>query len=298
MAAINFIREHRAFMQLAARENLEPAARALWTAIFYEMNDRQSDGQWPDGFVPIRNEALMLNASLSAATLRRARQRLQELGLIACEAEKGNGHTPRYQLLYLSARSESSTSQRQSQNQNDADFDADSAEKPSAANVLPMPLKEKEKEKCEPLVFGGGGYSQAKPAAEDTTVYAQAVRIGFSPSPETAARIGRLAIQYSPGMVTQGLQRCADGQAISFNYLEAVLRGAQRDGGFGKSKPPSRAAPPGRINQALVYDQRSYAEEINRHDMPEWLKQSLERDQHGDDTDPGVSAGGAQAASA
>ena len=106
MAAINFIREHRAFMQLAARENLEPAARALWTAIFYEMNDRQNDGQWPDGFVPIRNEALMLNASLSAATLRRARPRLQELGLIACEAEKGNGHTPRYQLLYLSARSE------------------------------------------------------------------------------------------------------------------------------------------------------------------------------------------------
>lgn len=289
MARINYIREHRAFLTLAARENLDPAARALWTALFFAMNERQRDGEWPDGPVAIRNEELMLNASISAATLRRAREQLREAGLIDFDARKGNGHTPVYILRYLTAeritqaagqsaqatapQPDPRASQRQSQRQIDANSRTDSA-RPLSYSIPLLNNKYKQS------VYGGGGIPQGgrPPATAAGTAYQHAVRIGFLPTPDTAERISRLVIAYGPEMVREGLNRCAVRQAANFLYLEGALRGARRDGGWGRSRPPARA------NPSLAYMQRTGRD--NAPNMPDWLRAELEGEQHGHDTDP------------
>ena len=164
-------------------------------------------------------------------------------------------------------------SQRQSQRQIDADSRTDSA-RPLSYSIPLLNNKYKQS------VYGGGGIPQGgrPPATAAGTAYQHAVRIGFLPTPDTAERISRLVIAYGPEMVREGLNRCAVRQAANFLYLEGALRGARRDGGWGRSRPPARA------NPSLAYMQRAGRD--NAPNMPDWLRAELEGEQHGHDTDP------------
>jgi hypothetical protein len=108
MAKINYIRECRAFMALAAEERFTANEFVLWHALF-ELFNRNADGDdWPDGFVEISNAKLLPMTTFGCSdsgceTLRKTREKLQTRGLIQYRKGRRNALTPAYCMCYFFA---------------------------------------------------------------------------------------------------------------------------------------------------------------------------------------------------
>ncbi len=101
MIQINYVREHMAFMEYAADNNLRSAEVLVWEALFHIMNQHARGNGWPDGYVRIKNERLMFYAPVSFDAFNRARKKLTELGLISYIPGIRNSEVPMYRMHYL-----------------------------------------------------------------------------------------------------------------------------------------------------------------------------------------------------
>lgn len=101
MPIVNYIREHMRFMEYASEEQLSAGERLLWYALMHVMNQRAEGNVWPDGFIRIRNDQLLLYCPMQYDTLARARNGLKQRGLIEYKKGEKNKVTPSYRMIYF-----------------------------------------------------------------------------------------------------------------------------------------------------------------------------------------------------
>lgn len=103
MADVNYIREHRAFFEMAADERLTGHEQLLWNALFMIMNSKAQGTQWPDGFIRISNKRLMTYLPYQFDAMAKARNGLIQRGLIEFVHGKKNTMSPMYKMHWLTA---------------------------------------------------------------------------------------------------------------------------------------------------------------------------------------------------
>lgn len=107
MPHINYIKENRMFLTFSARNQLSANEIILWHALFEMMNQHSVGTLWPDAPVPISNASLLAltcfgQGASAVETLRRARGKLVQRGLLQYTPGKKRIYAPSYLLLYLS----------------------------------------------------------------------------------------------------------------------------------------------------------------------------------------------------
>ena len=101
MAKVNYIREMEGFGDWAEANRLSGSERLLWMALFRVLNARAYGGEWPDGYIEIKNKTLENESGLSRITIWRAREKLAARGLL--DYTLGDGGTlTAYKLRYIS----------------------------------------------------------------------------------------------------------------------------------------------------------------------------------------------------
>lgn len=103
MPCVNYVKEHIAFIEYAADNNLRPNEILVWEALFHVMNQRANGNYWPDGFIRVKNDRLLTYAPIGFDSLARARNSLAQRGLISYKPGKKNSEVPMYELHYLTA---------------------------------------------------------------------------------------------------------------------------------------------------------------------------------------------------
>lgn len=105
MPCVNYVKEHIAFIEYAADNNLRANEILVWEALFHVMNQRANGNYWPDGFIRVKNDRLLTYAPIGFDSLARARNSLAQRGLISYKPGKKNSEVPMYELHYLTAES-------------------------------------------------------------------------------------------------------------------------------------------------------------------------------------------------
>ena len=106
MPVVNYIAEHKAFIEYASNEGLSSGERLVWYGLVHIMNSRAKGVNWPDGFIRIPNERLLTYVPLSFDTMARARNKLIQRGLISFVKGSRNSAIPMYQMHYLTVPNE------------------------------------------------------------------------------------------------------------------------------------------------------------------------------------------------
>jgi len=101
MSKVNYIREMEGFGDYAEANRLSGSERLLWMALFRIFNARAYGGEWPGGYVEIKNRQLEAESGLSRVTIWRAREKLARRGIL--DYTLGDGGTlTAYKLHYIS----------------------------------------------------------------------------------------------------------------------------------------------------------------------------------------------------
>lgn len=102
MPYVNYIREHVAFIEYASDNGLSGNERLLWYALMHIMNQRAQGANYPDGFIRIANKRLLSYAPMQFDAMAKARNALQQRGLIEFAHGKRNAEMPMYKMNYFS----------------------------------------------------------------------------------------------------------------------------------------------------------------------------------------------------
>ena len=102
MPYVNYIREHVAFIEYAGDNGLSGNERLLWYALMHIMNQRAQGANYPDGFIRIANKRLLSYAPMQFDAMAKARNALQQRGLIEFVHGKRNAELPMYKMNYFS----------------------------------------------------------------------------------------------------------------------------------------------------------------------------------------------------
>lgn len=102
MPYVNYIREHVAFIEYASDNGLSGNERLLWYALMHIMNQRAQGANYPDGFIRIANKRLLSYAPMQFDAMAKARNALQQRGLIEFTHGKRNAEMPMYKMNYFS----------------------------------------------------------------------------------------------------------------------------------------------------------------------------------------------------
>lgn len=101
MPCVNYVKEHIAFIEYAADNGLSSSERLVWYALLHIMNQRANGANWPDGFIRIKNDRILTYAPLGFDAMAKARNSLQQRGLLSYKRGNKNTDTPMYELHYL-----------------------------------------------------------------------------------------------------------------------------------------------------------------------------------------------------
>ena len=101
MPIVNYVQEHIRFMEYACDEKLTSSERLLWYALMHVMNQRAQGKVWPEDFVHISNDRLLLLCPMKFDTLAKARNSLKQRGLIEYEPGDKNKKNPAYRMNYF-----------------------------------------------------------------------------------------------------------------------------------------------------------------------------------------------------
>ena len=101
MPCVNYVKEHIAFIEYAADNGLSSSERLVWYALLHIMNQRANGANWPDGFIRIKNDRILTYAPLGFDAMAKARNSLQQRGLLSYKRGNRNTDTPMYELHYL-----------------------------------------------------------------------------------------------------------------------------------------------------------------------------------------------------
>lgn len=103
MPIVNYVQENEAFIEYAADNGLTANEILVWHALFHIMNQRANGKYWPDGFIRIKNDRVLLYSTIKFDAMARARNSLAQRGLIAFKPGKKNADIPMYEMHYLTA---------------------------------------------------------------------------------------------------------------------------------------------------------------------------------------------------
>ena len=106
MPCVNYVKEHIAFIEYAADNGLSSSERLVWYALLHIMNQRANGANWPDGFIRIKNDRILTYAPLGFDAMAKARNSLQQRGLLSYKRGNKNTDTPMYELHYLTVASD------------------------------------------------------------------------------------------------------------------------------------------------------------------------------------------------
>ena len=101
MPIVNYIREHRRFIQYASDEKLTANERLLWYALMEIMNQRADGCVWPDDFIRVGNDRVLTLCPMGFDTMAKARNGLKQRGLIEFRAGDKNKTNPAYKMNYF-----------------------------------------------------------------------------------------------------------------------------------------------------------------------------------------------------
>ena len=101
MPIVNYIREHRRFIQYASDEKLTANERLLWYALMEIFNQRADGNDWPDDFIRISNDRVLTLCPMGFDTMAKARNGLKQRGLIEFKAGDKNKANPAYRIHYF-----------------------------------------------------------------------------------------------------------------------------------------------------------------------------------------------------
>lgn len=101
MPIVNYIREHRRFIQYASDEKLTANERLLWYALMEIMNQRADGCVWPDDFIRVSNDRVLTLCPMGFDTMAKARNGLKQRGLIEFKAGDKNKANPAYKMHYF-----------------------------------------------------------------------------------------------------------------------------------------------------------------------------------------------------
>ena len=101
MPIVNYIREHRRFIQYASDEKLTANERLLWYALMEIMNQRADGRDWPDDFIRISNDRVLTLCPMGFDTMAKARNGLKQRGRIEFIAGDKNKTNPAYRMIYF-----------------------------------------------------------------------------------------------------------------------------------------------------------------------------------------------------
>ena len=105
MPIVNYIREHRRFIQYASDEKLTANERLLWYALMEIFNQRADGNDWPDDFIRISNDRVLTLCPMGFDTMAKARNGLKQRGRIEFRAGDKNKANPAYRIIYFSPES-------------------------------------------------------------------------------------------------------------------------------------------------------------------------------------------------
>ena len=97
---VNYVDEVNSFIESWADKDLSPTDRVVWFAIFHVMNRQSNGSEWSDGFIPIKNERLLIYAGIRLDALISARNRLKQMGLIDFISGNRNKSAPMYRICF------------------------------------------------------------------------------------------------------------------------------------------------------------------------------------------------------
>lgn len=101
MPIVNYIREHRRFIQYASDEKLTANERLLWYALMEIMNQRADGCVWPDDFIRVSNDRVLTLCPMGFDTMAKARNGLKQRGLIEFRPGDKNKANPAYRMCYF-----------------------------------------------------------------------------------------------------------------------------------------------------------------------------------------------------
>lgn len=101
MPIVNYIREHRRFIQYASDEKLTANERLLWYALMEIMNQRADGRDWPDDFIRISNDRVLTLCPMGFDTMAKARNGLKQRGRIEFMPGDKNKTNPAYKMIYF-----------------------------------------------------------------------------------------------------------------------------------------------------------------------------------------------------
>ena len=101
MPIVNYVLEHTRFIEYASDEGLSSSERLLWYALMHCMNQRAQGNVWPDEFIRIGNDRLLLLTPMKFDSLAKARNGLKQRGLIEFVPGDKNKKPPQYRMIYF-----------------------------------------------------------------------------------------------------------------------------------------------------------------------------------------------------
>lgn len=101
MPIVNYVREHTRFIEYASDDKITASERLLWYALMHVMNQNAKGNVWPDGFIYISNDRLLLYCPLGFDAMAKARNGLKQRGLIDFTPGKKNKLSPAYRMNYF-----------------------------------------------------------------------------------------------------------------------------------------------------------------------------------------------------
>ena len=101
MPIVNYIREHRRFIQYASDEKLTANERLLWYALMEIMNQRADGCVWPGEFIRVSNDRVLTLCPMGFDTMAKARNGLKQRGLIDFRPGNKNKENPAYRINYF-----------------------------------------------------------------------------------------------------------------------------------------------------------------------------------------------------
>ena len=98
---INYVREHTRFMEYAADEKITASERLLWYALMHIFNARADGSDWPEDFIRISNDRLLMYVPFDYDTLVKARNGLKQKGRIDYRPGDKRRESPSYRMIYF-----------------------------------------------------------------------------------------------------------------------------------------------------------------------------------------------------
>ena len=112
MPIVNYVREHMRFIEIAKDEKITASERLLWYALMHVMNLNAKRNVWPDDFIRISNDRLLLYCPLGFDAMAKARNGLKQRGLIDFTPGKKNKLSPAYRMNYFFPESPDSNTEK------------------------------------------------------------------------------------------------------------------------------------------------------------------------------------------